>query len=57
MQSMVRLVVNLQPTEAHVAADVHIAVPGGPHTRESGCALKEAVACGEPTSEQAPGRS
>lgn len=51
---MVRLVVNLQPTEVDIAADVHTAVPGGPHTRESGCALKEAVACESPHQSRLP---
>ncbi|KAK4806141.1 hypothetical protein QYF61_001064 [Mycteria americana] len=57
VKTMVRQVVPLQPMEVHSRADIHPAACGGPHAKASGCALKEAAACGEPMLEQAPGRN
>lgn len=54
---MVKQAVFLQPMKEHIGADIHPAARGGPHTGVVGYGLKEAVACGEPTLEQTPGRN
>jgi len=43
MKTVVKQVVPLQPMEVHSGADIHPAAHRGPHVREGGCALKEAV--------------
>ena len=57
VKAMVKQIIPLQTLEDHFGADIHIAVPGGPHATVGECALKEAVVREEPTSEQAPGRN
>lgn len=46
----------LKSMEDHGGANIHTAAQGGPHAVAGGYTLKEAVAYGEPTLEQAPGR-
>ncbi|KAK4832351.1 hypothetical protein QYF61_021880 [Mycteria americana] len=46
----------LGPMEDHGGADIHTAAHGGPHAGPGRWALKEAVACGDLTQEQAPDR-
>lgn len=50
-------VVPLQPMKDHSGADMHTAAHGGPYAGAGGYALMEAAAHGDPTPEQAPGRS
>lgn len=46
----------LKSMEDHSGANMHTAAQGGPHAVAGGYTLKEAVAYGEPTLEQAAGR-
>ena len=53
---MVRQAVALQPMDDHSGADT-LQPMEDPHAVAEGRALREAAACGEPTQEQAPGRT
>ena len=56
-KTMEKQVVPLQHMKNHTGADIHTAAHGGPYAGAGGYALKEAAAHGDPTLEQAPGRS
>jgi len=55
MKTTAKQVVPLQPMDVHSGAHIHTAAHGGRHAGADICDLKEAVAHGEPTMEQASG--
>lgn len=57
MKTTVTQIVSLQPVEDRGRTDIHTGDHGGPHTGASVSTLRKGVACGEPTMEQASGRS